>query len=330
MPDTRQNLSVIEMTSEIYQVTYKARSPIHIGYRSIGILKTTRYYITGSAIWGAITAVMTRYLMGTPVSKYKRVGEFVKKNIRTTYFFPKVNNIVYHPVYQNGEVRYGDISESAFEKIFIHSFVSTALDKRKTADEDTLHEVEFVRNEVRMEKDIRDVCWVGYFFVNEKKGDLEIEIEDNDFIIKGDREMKASEVLKKIQVGGERNYGFGRLELSNSFEKIDKNTGKVFGCRLDRDRIRSRIALSHVYYRNIAYMGEVEPLVGRKWGAKGSGRESSIEGDTNFVFFAPGTRFTHESVFEVADCGVWNWTRNDQAIGKTSIGEPRAQPMSII
>ncbi len=303
---------------QIYEVTYKALSPIHIGYKSIGILDTTRYYITGKAVWGAITASATRHLIDTPgKEEYKYVGEIVRKNIRTTYFFPKVENTVYYPVYEKGELRYGGLSKNAFEKIFIYSFVSTALGKTKTADENTLHEVEYIKNRVLITDDFKDVYWIGYFFVNDgtfsaneniKEFILEIKTEEEDFTVKGgDREMEASEILKQIQVGGERNYGFGNLRLEAKLQNIDEKTDNEFGCEIEENRVKSEIALGHVYYENLKYTGEIEPFVGREWGEKGSGRETSInKGGKNApcVFFVPGTRFERELEFEVKDYGM--------------------------
>lgn len=310
--------------TQIYKVTYRALSPIHIGYKSIGILDTTRYYVTGKAIWGAITAIVTRHLIDSPASRdYTGIGEFVKRNIKATYFFPGVNNTLYHPVYEKGELKYGRSSEkalskNAFEKIFIYSFVSTALDKTRTADENTLHEVEYIKNRVRIANDLKDVHWIGYFFVNEKpfsaNGEKELvlnmETEEEDFRIKKeDREVKASEIFRQIQVGGERNYGFGKLELEGSLEKVDGKNGKVFNCELDGDGIKSEIALGHVYYRNIPYVGDVEPLVGREWCEKGSGRKITLneQGENvQGIFFVPGTSFERELRFDVKDYGVWN------------------------
>ncbi len=302
----------------IYEATYKALSPIHIGYKSIGILDTTRYYITGKAVWGAVTASVTRHLIDTPrEEEYKCVGEIVRENIRTTYFFPKVENTVYYPVYEEGELRYGRLSKNAFEKIFIYSFVSTALDKTKTADENTLHEVEYIKNRVLMTDDLEDVYWIGYFFVNDgilsanekEKLVLQIETEEEDFTLKKeDREMKASEILKQIQVGGERNYGFGNLKLEGKFRKIDGKTDNEFGCEIEENRVKSKIALGHVHYANLGYTGEIEPFVGREWGKKGSGTETSNnKGDENTpcVFFVPGTCFERELEFEVKDYGMW-------------------------
>jgi len=75
----------------IYKLIFKAESPIHIGYKQIGNLKTTRYYIMGKQMWGAITANLTRELYGNPKSdEYKKVGDFVREHIKTTYFYPAI------------------------------------------------------------------------------------------------------------------------------------------------------------------------------------------------------------------------------------------------
>ncbi|MGC1119526.1 MAG: hypothetical protein WBA22_00410 [Candidatus Methanofastidiosia archaeon] len=297
----------------IYRLTYKALSPLHIGYKQIGFLKTTRYYITGRAVWGAVTANVTRHLIDTPTSNdYERVGEFVRENIRSTYFFPKVESTVYCFIYKNEELKYGDLSKNQFEKTFIHSFVSTALDRTGTADEGTLHETEYIRDKVRMKDDIKNVYWVGYLFVGEKrKDDLEIRTKEKDFTVaEGSKVMKASEILKRIEIGGERNYGFGKLELEGTLEKANE----IFGHQLDGDRIESEIALSHVKYEEIAYTGDVEPLVGREWGEGGSGRKTFIghgrDRVSRGVYFVPGTCFGDKGKFEVADYGIWNLIRD--------------------
>ncbi len=126
-----------------YLVIFKAKSPIHIGYKQVGFLKTTRYYVTGRAMWGAITSVLAKCL--SPESpKYKTVGELVKNHLRTSYFFPaveksKVENpdnlsdlsvegyLVFLPEYSKEGLKFGKLSKEEFEQKFISSFVSTAL-----------------------------------------------------------------------------------------------------------------------------------------------------------------------------------------------------------
>ena len=83
MPDTRQNPWEDNM---IYELQFEAQSPIHIGYKKIGTLKTTRYYISGKAMWGALTAHITRSLYENPFVNHKNyyndVGEFIKTSIK--------------------------------------------------------------------------------------------------------------------------------------------------------------------------------------------------------------------------------------------------------
>ena len=69
-----------------YRLVYQAKSPIHIGYRTLGFIQRTRYYIPGRALWGAITANLTR-AYGS-YEQYGPVGEDVKSSILFSYFYP--------------------------------------------------------------------------------------------------------------------------------------------------------------------------------------------------------------------------------------------------
>lgn len=300
----------------IYEVTYRALSPLHIGYRQIGILKTTRYYITGKALWGAITANLTRHLLDAPGpnkykevgDEYRKVGDTVKTAIRATYFFPLVDGNIYFPHYarcgsEQEELKYGGLTESQFERTFIYSRVSTALDRTRTADENTLHETEYIKNQVIIGNKIRDVLWRGYLFVREENSEVKA-IEENDFVVeKEGKALRASNFLQRLEVGGERNYGFGRLLL---IEKMKKAT-EVFGSRTTGCTIQSDTAFGHVYYKDVDYTGQIEPLVGRIWSEKGPGRKTidNHQQDGQFIFFAPGTNFGSEKNLKITDYGTW-------------------------
>lgn len=301
----------------IYELQYRALSPVHIGYKKIGFLKTTRYYVTGKAMWGAITANLTRYLFEKPTAgNYRTVGEFVKENIKMTYFFLKVGNKIYNPKYTGKGLVYGNLSENEFEKKFIYSFVSTALNETKTAEDGSLHETEYIRNNVRIDDTIENVCWTGYVFVNEhaESGNFKVTFSDDNFIIEAERnkQVEALEFFDKMGIGGERNYGFGRMKL-NDLKKVNNN--EIFGYGLDGSMIKSPIALGHVEHtNNIEYIGEVEPLVGRNWNKKdgrnyrkveskrGAGREPTFHN----VCFVPGTYFNGRKKlnFEVVEYGI--------------------------
>lgn len=231
---------------EIYKIIFKAESPIHIGYRQIGNLKTTRYYIMGKQMWGAITSNLTKALFENPKSdEYKKVGEFVKEHIKATYFYPAIKKddktqnlgknvdgyVVLLPKYTETEngLKIDELSKEKFEQYFIKSYVSTALEiNTRTAEECSLHEFEYINSKICYKEKIYDVYWIGYLIVDENREKDGIKIEecngdDIRILSENNNDVSLKDVLNIIQVGGERNYGFGKLKL----EKI-KKTDKLF------------------------------------------------------------------------------------------------------
>ncbi len=312
-----------------YLTVFKAKAPVHIGYKQIGILKTTRYYITGRAMWGAITANLTRALFDNPdAENYQEAGEFVKDLIRTTYFFPAIeknevkkpdgwskvevsNYLVFLPEYKEEGLKFGNISKEEFEQTFIGSFVSTALESEtKTAEEGSLHEFEFVRNKVRVNGDIADVYWIGYLFVKEGGGKNGFKIEscnDDDVIISyRGRQAKLSQILETTYAGGERNYGLGMLKLQNL--TVTEKLFGTFNVELDKENpvIETSVAVDHLVLNSNgnsieSVLGKVEPLVGREHSEKGAGQKVSEPA----VCFTPGTVLGEEKLnLEIRDFGL--------------------------
>ncbi len=324
------------MSWKCFKIVFKAEAPIHIGYKQIGILKATRYYITGRAIWGAVTANLTRVLYDQSESdRYNDVGKFVKNNIRTTYFYPavcekesnsnlsnffvEIKNKIYRvfiPKYDE-EIRYGSLNKEDFEKKFIGSFVSTALKpETKTAEEGSLHEIEYIKNKINIGGKAANIYWVGYIFANEKKyKDFSIEFTKDVMIIKkDDKEFSfRDKILKTIFVGGERNYGFGRLSIVD-MERC--NGEKIFNSNISINlntnepliEIRGeKIALAHVNIEGLEIShikGDIEPLVGREWSKdKGAGNKIS---DAK-ISLIPGTIFElkNDVQLKISNFGIW-------------------------
>lgn len=333
------------MIWKCYLTIFKAESPIHIGYRQVGILKTTRYYITGRAIWGAITANLTRALFDNPSPEdYQAVGNFVKDNIKTTYFYPaiekdkvenlnelskvEVNNyLVFLPEYAEEGLKFGELGKEKFEQIFVGSFVSTAIDvTSKTAEEGSLHEFEFIKNKVRIGKSSVDVYWVGYIFVNcnetkakscegkKERKEYNVKISEENCDIKitfKNKEVESNvsfkkEVLNILFVGGERNYGLGKLELLSGFPKRTEN--KVFDkfeFKAPDEKItfeNLNLAISHIKLDKAELLerGEIEPLVGLEWNEKGAGQKIS----NTEICIAPGSIFKSEIPCYINDYGI--------------------------
>lgn len=304
----------------IYELQFEAQSPIHIGYKKIGTLKTTRYYIPGKAMWGALTAHITRSLYENPFANhnnyYNDVGKFIKTSIKTTYFFPKVNDTTYYPHYTEDGLRYGGLSKSEFERDFIYSRVGTAIDTTGTAEDRSLHETEYIRDTVT--DDIKRVHWVGYCIVEEKEAHgLKItELNDKDFYIgteSDERKISFTDCILTLTVGGERNYGFGKLHF-----KCMKKSDNIFGFKISGDNnLISRIGLGHVKYeqdKDIEYCGDLEPVVGRDWSSNDNGHNGNKSNNKNKgtgqkstfcdVCFVPGTSFNKDIKFQISEFGI--------------------------
>ena len=327
----------IKMSWKCYELEYKAKSGIHIGYGSqLGILSRTRYYIPGKTIWGAVTAALSRRIMGNYDAEiYRKMGEFVKHHLIFSYFYPLKEGDVLYPNYTEEGFGFGNkgggefvMTKEEFEKEFISSYISTALDKNSmTAEEGSLHEFEL----------ISPVEFVGYLFTNLEKGQgsatygLPIFVKEvsNDEIrveIRG-KEVEVFEAIREIQVGGERIYGFGELELTGIEEKEDMVS--LYGSEMvanlkgtstsiisvSGEPDSGYLSLAHVNIQNqgftgIGVRGDIEPLVGREWDderGKGAGQKIS---DVK-ICLTPGTRFSLErgAGLRVGDFGIWEFLR---------------------
>ncbi|MFQ6089408.1 MAG: RAMP superfamily CRISPR-associated protein [Candidatus Methanofastidiosia archaeon] len=302
------------MSWKCYKLVYEAKAPIHIGYRKLGIVSRTRYYILGRNFWGAATAILTRKIMKDYDSKiYKNVGEFVKKNIIFSHFYVCENDKILYPIFSEDGLKYENHSEHKFEKKYISSYVSTALEiTSKTAEEESLHEIEFIKPKYKENDGVRDTEFFGHVFVNENpKFDNDINDKFKNKLKEYLNQEKLKEIISELWVGGERNYGFGRVELENeNFKETDKIFKKEdFQLTLDNEKplLASKnsciLALSHVLFNeNIKLIkGDIEPLVGRIWSEKGAGHTPEFSN----VALVPGTKFEFEGEIEIGNYGLW-------------------------
>ena len=308
------------MTWDAYEVKIKSKSPTLIGYRNIGIITKTRYYIPGKNLWGMLTAYLTRNNMKGSICDWKliqnrarnrdytKVGERVNQYINFTYFYPYDHNenTVCFPRYTAEHLKFGNLSKEKFEYCFISSYANTAIDRDTgTALEEieegkgSYHEVEFIKSSTE---------FIGYIFVNKN------------FTING--EMVNEKVWKQILgeafeyqgLGGERNYGFGRFELIDIKEK--SNEFEIFNSGINiniQDDIRvlpkedkSFIALAHVEAgNNLVFSkeinGDFEPLVGMEWSNK---KRKELPSKAK-ICMIPGTEFKNNKTILIGDYGIW-------------------------
>jgi len=265
------------MTWTAYQVSFRLFSPMHIGWRKLGNLQQTRPYVIGRSLWGALTARLTRESGG---GNYIDVGKDVDEQLAFTYFYPSI---------QPDGVSLWSWPDDQWDKFawtFLGSYASTALENAHNAEAGSLHETEYIAPYTREEQ---QVYLVGYIF---EKDTCNLDWQST---------------LDKLQFGGERGYGWGKVHLEECREIKD---GKCFcynlSCQGDRPEIsvpKDKEVLAHTTaIGNRDVVGAIEPLIGRMTeNSTGFGRTlSNAE-----ICWVPGSKVTQGETLQIQAKGLW-------------------------
>lgn len=284
------------MAWKTYRVVFRLRSPLHIGSGKVGNLQRTRSYVTGRSLWGAWAMRLTRDAAngGGPAEDsrdYRRFGDEVHHNLAFTYFYAALR--------QGSDyvVTWPWPDESSFCRRFLSSYMSTALGyPHQSAGTGMLHEVEFISPAALDTGE--PVFLAGYVF--ERTGSI----------------VAWQEASKRLQIGGERGYGWGSLELIEVREQEhpDLFNGKAsFSSKDEQPMISlsgsnsSWFLLAHALGRNdVPVSGAVEPLVGREWRSdKTRYRYAGQHVEYNDVCFTPGSAIERPCNFLIGKYGIW-------------------------
>lgn len=308
-----------------YKLIYKAISPIHIGWHTLGYIKLTRYYIPGRNIWAAFTenTVHSLQIDSEKINNiYIEVGKMLKEDILVSYFYPCIGeqdkklDIPLLPKYSNKGFTIGKYTKSEFENKFIKSYGQTAIvPESNTAEDESLHESEYISPTIDDDGKIKQVFFVGYVFLKNEQIDLPI----NNKVIGWDSgDIKLKEAITELFVGGDRKYGWGRLCLEKP-EKIEdgntifENENNGYKIILDNEKYpiieinnnNCNIPAHLPFSSSVKLKGDLEPLIGREYevgkdsnhknsNRLGSGQKinSFIENDK--VFWVPGSSIVTE------------------------------------
>lgn len=273
------------MTWQLYQLKYELGSPLHIGYHRIGNLRRTRYYVPARNVWGAVTEALTRHgfaVDDAPQGDYEAIGNWVQEHCAFGYWFVCEGETPLYPCYANGELSYGSLGVHAFERRYLSSHVTTALDAATFAAE-SLHEVEFIAPHTKI---------VGWVFLDDA----------------GVSKLGAGNWqtwLGDLQIGGERRYGFGQLRLKGNVEQTDKLNEYTVDVNGARPRVQVKkdgALLAHTLVSGVEARGQIEPLVGRetKTSAQFSAKLKSAQ-----ICWTPGSLVTAETTVEITTLGTW-------------------------
>lgn len=234
------------MSWQKYDLVFRLQSPLHIGWRKTSNLMQTRGYVMGKNLWAALTARLTCQTgEGDNGQAYVETGKAVQTCFRFSYLYPALKR-------KNNERENNDGYEiwypwcEGFDYLFLNSYTSTAVDSTtKSATEGLLHDTEYVapfaRNDDPFTRNDAPVYLKGYCYVQNTES------------VQG-----WQKALGKLQVGGERGYGWGRLKLMEGYpqptgEPTDKPISEI---------INGRVTAHLKADSATGVTGPIEPLLG--------------------------------------------------------------------
>ncbi|AFZ61189.1 hypothetical protein H6G54_29110 [Anabaena cylindrica FACHB-243] len=285
------------MTWRAYQVVFKLKSPLHIGCGKVGNVQRTRSYLTGRVFWGALTMRLTRNGTDEPATdtkQYECYGKKVDDNLAFTYFYPAIESNGNYTV----KWPWGSENESLFRRCFLSSYASTALVyPQQAAEPGLLHEVEFISPHTLDEG--KQVYLVGYVFEKVEKEECAVQWK---------------EACYRLQMGGERGYGWGDVavkeikeiteseKIFNAYTWTSENISIVIQVV---ENIENSRLLAHTETRKkLLVQGEIEPLVGREWKvANQAGKSVAFSG----LCWTPGSMVKQPSDFVIQKFGIWKF-----------------------
>jgi hypothetical protein len=301
------------MSWNAFRLVLRLQGPLHVGWRKVGNLLMTRPYLTGRALWGAFTARIARDFSDNPTiepRRYVEIGKRVHEELAFSYFFPALRDV------EEGRVQvcWPWVDPEEFRYRLLGSYVSTAVEAATAAAEEaSLHEVEFISPRARDTG--QPVFLLGYVFQ------------------KATSSLQWRDVLDRLQFGGERSYGWGRIQSVAELLEPVPHQAHLFDSQLHFDGSGAR---PHIIARRGARIpahvriaskpptagepvqGTLEPLVGREWRRSPGERLSDP-----VICYAPGARVLSESRrFVVTKFGIWEFPECGRAGSEVRQSDP--------
>lgn len=293
------------MSWALYRVTWRLESPLHIGFAKLGNVQRTRLYVTGRIFWGALTARLTREQSNRD---YLRVGKVINQHLVFSYGYLSLTANGTQPLlpcYTTTGLKFSingsEWTEREIQRFCLTSYASTALNYQSNTDkEGSLHEVEFISP--RALCSLNSVCVGAPLYLTA-------------YVAASDTANNTPEVqgwktaLSKMQIGGERTYGFGHIALVNgptlsndwwgNIVVLDKTLPEVI---IDANRsLLAHVDASRLLPVDIE-QGSIEPLLGRDTTPQAAfGKDINSMG----VYWQPGTIVKNTIQCQIMPAGFW-------------------------
>lgn len=234
------------MTWSLFRWVWQLEGSLHVGMPPAGSLNRTRLYVPARAVWGALTAELSRReAQSNKEPPYQSVGESLQKDYRFTYLYPaeqvEKNWRAWLPTYREGlglawaredqpDVVVGD---RRFRRRLLSTRPGTSIDASTDAAEDgSLRETECMETRWRDDggRDAGPAAMVGYVFIRTAKA--------ND---KYPSERRRLNDVDTLFVGGDTRYGLGRLRRV-AFDLVKQS--RAFGGAVTLDADVPQVELS--------------------------------------------------------------------------------------
>jgi len=260
-----------------HRLVFQLLSPLHVGAGRVGNLQRTRRYVPGKLLWAALTARLTRNKGPASGFDYVEMGKRVSAAFRFGYLYPALlsgsDYAVFHPW------------DPEFDYRFLGSYASTALTEDNAGAEDgSLHETEFIRyhatpltaGEVPRQVFLSGSLWV---FGNGVDG--------------------WKDALRRVSIGGERGYGWGRMILADATAGPAEEPRIRLGGKNGERRVLAHVTADSAQGQ---LWGPIEPLLG--WERNNEGGSPWRVSAPRFCF-QPGSEAPKDSEFTIGEFGIW-------------------------
>lgn len=291
------------MTWSLFRWVWQLDGSLHVGMPPAGSLNRTRLYVPARALWGALTAELSRReAKNGKEPHYQTVGESLQKDYRFTYLYPaEQDGKAWHawlPTYQEGlglawarqDHADGLVGDRQFRRRLLSTRPGTSIDATTDSAEDgSLRETECIEARWRDERgrDAGPVAMVGYVFIRTAK------VKD-----KYPAERRRLDGVNGLFVGGDTRYGLGRLRRV-AFDQVKQ--GGPFGSEVNLDAEDPEVELSTVWahaHGRVSLSGALELLGG--WD-----RGSIRRVDQASPLWQPGSCATTPIWWSIGADGLW-------------------------
>jgi len=290
----------------LFRWVWQLEGPLYVGMPPAGSLNRTRLYVPARALWGALTAELSRReALNGKEPQYQSVGESLQKDYRFTYLFPaeKVEATwrAWLPTYRDAlgfawareDQPEQAMGERQFRRRLLSTRPGTSIDaSTDAADDGSLRETECIEARWRDDRcrDAGAVAMIGYAFIHTAKS--------ND---KYPSERRRLDGVDAIFVGGDTRYGLGCLHRV-AFDLVKQ--GRAFGgaVALDADlpQLEASTAWAHAHAR--------APLRGALELLGGWDRGSIRSLDQAAPLWQPGSRAASPIRWSIEADGLWRAT----------------------